>query len=76
MKFTVNRNLFLDNLNNVMHAISSRATIPILSGIKLNLTETELLLTGSDTDISIEIKIPVSEVLTVDSTGSVFQRNY
>ncbi|WP_294757607.1 DNA polymerase III subunit beta [uncultured Lactobacillus sp.] len=71
MKFTVNRNLFLDNLNNVMHAISSRATIPILSGIKLNLTETELLLTGSDTDISIEIKIPVSEDLTVDSTGSV-----
>ena len=71
MKFTVNRNLFVDNLNNVMHAISSRATIPILSGIKLNLTETELLLTGSDTDISIEIKIPVSEDLTVDSTGSI-----
>ena len=71
MKFTVNRNLFLDNLNNVMHAISSRATIPILSGIKLNLTETELLLTGSDTDISIEIKIPVSEDLSVDSTGSI-----
>ncbi|MBI0121265.1 DNA polymerase III subunit beta [Lactobacillus sp. M0398] len=71
MKFTVNRNLFLDNLNNVMHAISSRATIPILSGIKLNLTETELLLTGSETDISIEIKIPVSEDLTVESTGSI-----
>ena len=71
MKFTVNRNLFLDNLNNVMHAISSRATIPILSGIKLNLTETELLLTASDTDISIEIKIPVSEDLSVDSTGSI-----
>ena len=71
MKFTVNRNLFLDNLNNVMHAISSRATIPILSGIKINLTEDELLLTGSDTDISIEIKIPVSEDLTVLSTGSI-----
>ena len=71
MKFTVNRNLFLDNLNNVMHAISSRATIPILSGIKINLTEDELLLTGSNTDISIEIKIPVSEDLTVASTGSI-----
>lgn len=71
MKFTINRNLFLDNLNNVMRAISSRATIPILSGIKLNLTETELLLTGSDTDISIEIKIPVSEDLVVASTGSI-----
>lgn len=71
MKFAVNRNLFVDNLNNVMHAISSRATIPILSGIKLNLTEDELILTGSDTDISIEIHIPVSEDLTVESTGSV-----
>ena len=71
MKFTVNRNLFVDNLNNVMHAISSRATIPILSGIKLNLTEDELILTGSDTDISIEIHIPISEDLTVESTGSV-----
>ena len=71
MKFTVNRNLFLDNLNNVMHAISSRATIPILSGIKLNLSKDELLLTGSDTDISIEIKIPISEDLTVGSTGSI-----
>lgn len=71
MKFAVNRNLFVDNLNNVMHAISSRATIPILSGIKLNLTEDELILTGSDTEISIEIHIPVSEDLTVESTGSV-----
>lgn len=71
MKFTVNRNLFVDNLNNVMHAISSRATIPILSGIKLNLTGDELLLTGSDSDISIEIRIPVSEDLTVESTGAI-----
>ena len=71
MKFTINRNLFIENLNNVMRAISSRATIPILSGIKLDLTETELTLTGSDTDISIEITIPVNEDLNVESTGSV-----
>lgn len=71
MKFTVNRNLFIDNLNNVMHAISSRTAIPILSGIKLNLSENELLLTGSDTEISIEIRIPVSEDLRVDSPGSI-----
>ncbi|RVU71492.1 MULTISPECIES: DNA polymerase III subunit beta [Lactobacillus] len=71
MKFTINRNLFIENLNNVMRAISSRATIPILSGIKLVLSNEELTLTGSDTDISIEIKIPVSEDLTVESTGSI-----
>ena len=71
MKFTINRNLFIENLNNVMRAISSRTTIPILSGIKLVLTEDELILTDSDTDISIEIKIPVSEDLAVESTGSI-----
>lgn len=71
MKFTINRNLFIENLNNVMRAISSRTTIPILSGIKLVLTEDELILTGSDTDISIEVKIPVSEDLAVESTGSI-----
>ena len=71
MKFTINRNLFIENLNNVMRAISSRATIPILSGIKLELTNEELILTGSDTDISIEIKIPVNEDLNVESTGSI-----
>ena len=48
MKFTINRNLFIENLNNVMRAISSRATIPILSGIKLDLTDTDLTLTGSE----------------------------
>lgn len=71
MKFTINRNLFIENLNNVMRAISSRATIPILSGIKLDLTEDELTLTGSDTDISIEIQIPVNDDLNVESTGSI-----
>ena len=54
-----------------MRAISSRATIPILSGIKLDLTEDKLTLTGSDTDISIEIQIPVNDDLNVESTGSI-----
>ena len=71
MQFTINRNLFIENLNNVMRAISSRAAIPILAGIKIDLFEDELVLTGSDTDISIEIKLPASEDLTISSTGSI-----
>ena len=71
MQFTINRNLFLENLNNVMRAISSRATIPILSGIKLSLNEQELTLTGSDTNISIQIEIPVNDDLHIQSTGSI-----
>lgn len=71
MKFTINRNLFLDNLNNVMRAISAHTTIPILAGIKLDLSDESLVLTGSNTDISIQIAIPVNEDLTVGSTGSI-----
>jgi DNA polymerase-3 subunit beta len=71
MKFKINRNLFLDNLNNVMRAISAHTTIPILAGIKLDLSDDALVLTGSNTDISIQIAIPVNEDLTVDSTGSI-----
>ncbi len=71
MKFVINRNLFLENLNNVMRAISSRTTIPILTGIKLDLSEEELVLTGSDTDISIQIKLAASEDLQISTTGSI-----
>lgn len=71
MQFTINRNLFIENLNNVMRAISSRATIPILSGIKIVLSDDGMVLTGSDTDISIETQIPASQDLTIKSTGSI-----
>lgn len=71
MKFTINRNMFLENLNNVMRAISSRTPLPILNGIKLNLTSTGLILTGSDTNVSIEITIPINEDLQIDSTGAI-----
>ncbi|MBP2058900.1 DNA polymerase-3 subunit beta [Lactobacillus colini] len=71
MQFTINRNLFLENLNNAMRAISSRASIPILSGIKLSLSEQELTLTGSDTNISIQIEIPVNDDLHIQSTGAI-----
>lgn len=71
MKFTINRNMFLENLNNVMRAISSRTPLPILTGIKLNLTTAGLTLTGSDTNVSIEITIPANEDLQIDSDGAI-----
>ena len=71
MKFTINRNMFLENLNNVMRAISSRTPWPILTGIKLNLTTAGLTLTGSDTNVSIEITIPANEDLQIDSDGAI-----
>lgn len=61
MQFTINRAEFIKAMNNVSRAISSRTSMPILTGVKLEVEESGLILTGSDTDISIEIKIPVTD---------------
>ena len=37
MKFEIMRERLLDGLNDVMKAVSSKTTIPILTGIKLKL---------------------------------------
>ena len=54
MEFTINRSAFIKQLTDVQRAISSKTTIPILTGIKVVLTASGLLLTGSDADVSIE----------------------
>ena len=57
MKFTINRAAFIKELNNVSRAISSKTTIPILTGLKIVASDAGLLLTGSNADISIETLI-------------------
>lgn len=74
MQFSIKRSLFIKNLNDVQRAISSKTTIPILTGLKLVLTEAGLMLTGSDADISIEAFISADDEkneLEVGSTGSI-----
>ena len=39
MKFTIKKDILLENLNNVSHAISTKNVIPVLSGIKFDLTK-------------------------------------
>ena len=38
MKFEIMRDRLLDGLNDVMKAVSSKTTIPILTGIKIDVT--------------------------------------
>lgn len=74
MKFTIKRTPFLKKLAEVQLAISNRTTIPILTGIKLTLTEQGLTLTGSDADISIETFISAEAKeyeLFIEKTGSI-----
>lgn len=81
MKFTIQRELLLESIQHVMKAISSRVTIPILTGIKIEATKEGIKLTGSDSDISIESFIPVEEngvvnVEDIESGSIVVQAKY
>ena len=61
MRFIIQRDLLIESIQHVMKAISSRVTIPILTGIKIEATQEGIKLTGSDSDISIESFIPKEE---------------
>ena len=61
MKFSINRQVLIKHLSDVQRAISSRTTIPILTGVKISADENGIVLSGSDSDISIQTLIPVSE---------------
>lgn len=72
MQFRILRTELLSALNKVSRAVSSKSPLPILTGIKFNVTEEALILTGSDSDISIEVTIQKNEkVLDIIQTGSI-----
>ncbi|WP_102026156.1 DNA polymerase III subunit beta [Salirhabdus sp. Marseille-P4669] len=61
MKFVVQRTQLMESVQDVMKAISLKTTIPILSGMKIEVTKDGLKLTGSDSDVTIESYIPAEE---------------
>lgn len=71
MKFIIKRNILLENLNHTAKAISSRNLIPILTGIKFDLTEDGLYLSASDTDISIRSFIDKDNIVEINEVGSI-----
>ena len=71
MKFKIKKTVLLDALNNVSKAISNKNIIPILSGIKFELSSDKLVLTASDNDITIQTTILKSDDLIIDATGSI-----
>ncbi|WP_056995025.1 DNA polymerase III subunit beta [Fructobacillus fructosus] len=70
----MNRQAFIKALNDVSRAISSKTTIPILTNLKLDLEEDQLVLTGSNADISIQISLAADDTaneLVIESTGGI-----
>ena len=73
MKFTIKKEILMDALNKVSKAISSRNVIPVLAGIKFELTNKKLVLTASDNDITIQTFIACDDenVIKVKEEGSI-----
>ncbi|NMO94177.1 DNA polymerase III subunit beta [Paenibacillus lemnae] len=75
MKISILKTFLNESIQHVSKAISSRTTIPILSGIKLDVNHQGVTLTASDTDISIQSFIPAEDekqtIVQVEQPGSV-----
>ncbi|MED5101841.1 DNA polymerase III subunit beta [Niallia circulans] len=75
MKFIIQKDHLVQSVQDVMKAITSRTTIPILTGIKIVASEEGVTLTGSDSDISIESFIPKEEgdqeIVDIQQPGSI-----
>lgn len=75
MKFTIQKDRLAQGVQDVLKAVSSRTTIPILTGIKIHASDDGITLTGSDSDISIESFIPKDEgeksIAVIEETGGI-----
>ncbi|WLV24706.1 DNA polymerase III subunit beta [Aciduricibacillus chroicocephali] len=81
MKFVVQRDPLLKSVQDVMKAISSRTAIPILTGMKIEAKQNGIVLTGSDSDISIESHIQaeadgIVNVEQIEEGSIVLQARY
>ena len=73
MQSTIKKEVLMEAINKVSKAISSRNVIPVLAGIKFELTSKKLVLTASDNDITIQtfINCDDEEIITVKAEGSI-----
>lgn len=73
MKFTINRKYLSDKLTIVARAISLYSPLPALAGICIEVKKDQIILTGSDSTISIQSTILPDEKnqLIIETEGSI-----
>lgn len=73
MHFSIDRKYFYDKLSVVARAISVFSPLPALSGICIDVKNDQIILTGSDSNISIRSTIIKGELnqLDIEATGSI-----
>lgn len=62
MNFTISREILLENLNIISKGLPAKSPMPILTGIKLEVTDSDLYMTSSNTDISVQTFITNSSL--------------
>lgn len=80
MHFIIKKNRLVYALSHVNKAVSSKKTIPILTGVKFEMREQGLRLTGADSDITIQMDIPLSaegkDIIEVFEKGAIVLPRY
>ena len=71
MKLKIKKELLLDGLNKVSKALSVKNLVPVLQGIKFDLTKKGLTLTASDNDITIQVFLEATEEMEIEKEGSI-----
>jgi len=72
MKITIKKDILQEALNKVAKAISTKNLIPVLSGIKFELSNDKLTLTASDNDITIQTFITKNDNnMIIEREGSI-----
>jgi len=73
MQLTIQKKDLLESIQKVSAAISSRTAIPILTGMKMDVTTDGVVLTGSDSDITIQSHIHVEKNVGTNDEGQVIK---
>ncbi|TDQ38339.1 DNA polymerase III subunit beta [Aureibacillus halotolerans] len=61
MHFSIQRDKLIEAVQDVLKAVSPRTTIPVLTGIKVTVTDEGASFIGSDSDVTIEASVPLTE---------------
>lgn len=71
MKWTIEKNIILEALNNVTKALSQRTTIPVLNGIVFDVSSKGIELLASDSELTIKVLIPDTDIKMLEGSGRI-----
>ncbi len=71
MKWTIEKNIILEALNNVTKALSQRTTIPVLNGIVFDVKEQGIEILASDSELTIRVMIENKDIKYLEGTGKI-----